>query len=286
MNKGGYREAVEGFTIVEILIVLAVSAMLVLSAIILISGRANKTQFTTASNNLKQQLEQIINETATGYFPNGNNFTCTAGVAAMPVLSNGSQQQGTNGGCIFLGKAIQFGATDNVGKVLIYAIAGNRLQNGTQSEVTSLAQAYPEAVAPGAGTNTGLNGITVTTPLENGLDVGSMTYAGGNTGGFALLSSLASYTAAGSSCNGVCSGAQVLKLYAIAGTSIGTATSKGFVDKLDGQGAASVGANYVAATQITACFNSGTTNQSVVYKIGGTGGVQNVDMQVQSGSCP
>lgn len=281
---GGYRRAEYGFTIVETLIVLAVSAMLVGSAIFLISGRTNKTEFTTATNDLKQQLQQIINETATGYFPNSSSFTCAQNGGNMPKLTNASSQQGTNGDCIFLGKAVQFGAPDSVDNMQVYAITGNRLTTA-KTEVTSLAEAKPEAVAPGtsSATNLGLQGITTVLPLENGLTPAKMTYDGSNnTSGFAMLTTFATYTAGGSSCNGVCSGAQGLTLYAISGPVLNNSTNNTmpkFVDSLDN------GANYVAVSSVNLCFNSGTTNQSVTYTIGTNGNSQGVDMQVQSGAC-
>lgn len=280
MKVGGYREASVGFTIVETIIVIAVSGGLFLSAVILITGRTNKTQFTTAANDLKQSLQQVINETVSGYFPNANNVQCTPNAgSAMPTLSNGIQAQGTNGGCIFLGKAVQLGSTDYTGGFFTYAITGNRLLN-PQTEVTTLAQAYPEAVAPGFSNNNGLTGVTTRTPLQNGLTAAKVTYSGGETSGFAFLSTLASYSAAGSTCNGVCSGSRGFTLYAIAGTAVGGQDSRGFVDVLD-----SGSATYVPVTQVTACFNSGTTNQSAVYTIGENGNSQSVTMRMQSGAC-
>jgi type II secretory pathway pseudopilin PulG len=292
MKVGGYRKAVAGFTIIETLIVLAVSAMLVMSAIILISGRTDKTQFLTATNDLRQQIQQTINETASGYFPNANNFTCTANaIVSIPTLTNGSQQQGTNGGCVFLGKAMQFGDPGQTDKYIVYAVTGNRLQAGTKTEVTTLTQAWPEAVAQGNSFNNALTGVTITQPLQSGLTVSTMRYTKtdgtiGNTSAFALLSSLASYSSvATGDCSGVCSGSQGLALYAIASSSVNTTTSRSLVDIMDGQGAANSATNYIAAKKVTVCLNSGTTSQSVVYTIGSNGDAQAVDMQVQSGSC-
>jgi type II secretory pathway pseudopilin PulG len=282
MKKGGFRKANWGFTIAETMIVLAVTGAMFVAAVMLIGGRTAKTQFTTASNNLKQELEQIINETASGYFPNQGNFSCTPGVGGAPILANGSQSQGTNGGCVFLGKVVQFGASDVADNYITYAVAGNRLQNGTNQEVTTLAQAYPVAIAPGVSNNASLTGVTIQTPFENGLTIGKLTYNGSTaTAGFALLTTLANYSAGGSSCNGVCSSSQGLSLYAIAGTDVNAQTSKGFVDILD-----SGAATYVPVSQVTICVNSGTTKQSALYTIGDAGSSQSVTLTVQSGSCP
>jgi type II secretory pathway pseudopilin PulG len=281
MKKGGYRKANWGFTIVETMIVLAVTGGMLIAAVVLIGGRTARTQFMTASNDLKQQLEQVINETASGYFPSQGNFSCTAGVGSTPTLTNGSQKQGTNGGCIFLGKVVQFGASDVTDRYLTYAIAGNRLQGGTNQEVTTLAQAFPVAIAPGVSNNSSLTGVTVQSPLENGLAAGKITYdSGTQTSGFAVLTTLANYSAGGSTCNGVCTGSQGMSLYAIAGTSVGSQTSRSFVDVLD-NGAA----NYIPVSKVTVCMNSGTTNQSVLYTIGDAGGNQSVTLTTQSGAC-
>src|ERR1700761_7227045 len=110
MKRGGHRTATAGFTIIEVLIVLAISSALLISAAALISGRQAKTEFMTGINNTQQQIQQIINETASGYYPNAGNFTCTGSlVGGVVSFSNAASQQGTNAGCIFMGKAIQFG---------------------------------------------------------------------------------------------------------------------------------------------------------------------------------
>jgi len=281
MTQGGDRKN-SGFTIVETLIVLAVTGFLFLSAVILISGRTAKTQFTTATNNLKDSIQQVINETASGYFPNSNNFSCTYLGATSPKLQNAVQAQGTNGDCVFLGKAVQFGATDHPDNFLAYAITGNRLQAASSQEVTTLAQAFPEAIAPGIGHNPGLQGVTTLRPIENGLTVSTMRYNGAtDTSGFAFLSTLATYTAGGSTCSGVCSGARGLALYAIQGTKVNTQDSKSFVDVLD-----SGSVKYIATPSVTICLDSGTTNQSAVYTIGGNAAHASVDMRVQAGACP
>ncbi|HSX43100.1 MAG TPA: type II secretion system protein [Candidatus Saccharimonadales bacterium] len=280
MKVGGTPRAENGFTIVETLIVLAVTGLLFISAVILISGRANKTQFTTSANDLKQQFEQIINEASSGYFPDSGSFTCTSTPPIMPKLKDGAQKQGTNGGCVFLGKAVQLGVPTFPDKILVFAIAGNRL-NSTGDEASTLHEAMPEAIAPGNGfNNTSLTGITQDLQLESGLAPAWAKADGTPVAGFAMLSTLASYS---TSCNGICSGAQTLQLYGVKGTAVNATDHLQFADKLDAD------PNYVPAKQITACFNSGTTsNQSALYTIGGSSGSAQgvaVDIQIQSGAC-
>jgi prepilin-type N-terminal cleavage/methylation domain-containing protein len=72
MATGGNQQ--QGFTIVETLIVLAVSAALLLVGMLFVSGRQNKTEFLVAINGEKQQMEQLINETANGFYPHSQDF--------------------------------------------------------------------------------------------------------------------------------------------------------------------------------------------------------------------
>src|SRR4051812_26414068 len=69
-----------GFTIVEVMIVLAVTGLLFVSVVLVINGRQEAAQFQTSINETKSQLRQIANEVASGYFPSDDTYQCnTAG---------------------------------------------------------------------------------------------------------------------------------------------------------------------------------------------------------------
>ena len=99
-----------GFTIVEVMIVLAITGGLFISAAVMISGRTNKAQFEQSINQITAQLRQSINEVSTGYYPN-RGFQCQANGATVSITA-GTTEQGTNSGCMLLGKALQFGVLD------------------------------------------------------------------------------------------------------------------------------------------------------------------------------
>ena len=103
------KKVAGGFTIVEVMVVLAVSGAMLFTAAALIDGRQAKTEFTTGIDDEQQQLQEIIGEAASGYYPNGHDFKCTSPGNQPVSFLSGSQQQGTNAGCIFLGKLVQFG---------------------------------------------------------------------------------------------------------------------------------------------------------------------------------
>ena len=260
--KSGLKQGVDaGFTIVEVLAVLAVSGAILLSAILLVNGRQSQTQFTTAINNEKTQIQQTINDVINGYYPNNSNFSCSNG-----VVSSGSNNQGTNSGCIFLGKVLQFAPSPSVSpqNFEIYTIYGQQTSSG--QEVSSYQLANAQVL-----TQSNLSGS-----LENGLTVTAMSYCdnGGtcshNIGALAFLSSLASYSG-----GSLVSGAQQLNLIpvpdvqlnqtiATATTNInsdlaGTATNNNnWADKFTGSS---------APNSVQICFTSGTTVKSGLITI-------------------
>lgn len=280
MIQGGQDTAHSGFTIVETLIVLAVTGILFVSAVLLISGRQAKTEFVTSINSFQQQLQQIINETASGYYPNNGDFRCSG--ASHPVtLLGGANQQGTNSGCLFLGKAVQFGlgAGNAASQLGVIPMVGNQYVSGSES-ITTLAEAVPRAaydatVAPNS---------VETLPLQYGLKVATSNTACGAVGGMCytplsggapLATGIAAFLAgdntgaiatAASSGTGVRSGSQQLSLYAVKSSqpnnSYGTATTK--IGNVVTPGTSGLD----GAKSISLCVASGTTaNQTGLITI-------------------
>jgi prepilin-type N-terminal cleavage/methylation domain-containing protein len=161
-----------GFTIIEVMIVLVVTGALFVSAAILISGRQNQTAFDQAIHQIQADIQQTVNEVAVGYFPD-TDFSCVAS-GSGPSLGSGGSGQGTNNGCVFLGKVMQFKVHDtDPEQYATYAIAG--LQRAGNKEVQSLAEAMPKAVAPGTADlgTPGYPNITVIDKLQSGLTTNS-----------------------------------------------------------------------------------------------------------------
>ncbi|HSX06134.1 MAG TPA: type II secretion system protein [Candidatus Saccharimonadia bacterium] len=284
MRQGGHRAASGGFTIVEVMIVLAVTGIMFVAAAILINGRQNKTEFTTAINDLQQQLQQIVNETISGYYPNNGNFICNGSATGSVTFTAGSNKQGTNGGCIFMGKALQFGlgggaAASGLG---ILPLVGNQYQASTTTPITTVAQAKPRAVYPGT-VEVNVPNTSITDYMENGLSVaasnnacgvglGGICYtdvaSGGKvaTGIVAFVSGDSTGTIASlDSGSGLQAGSQQMSLYGASGSTpnrtLGQAsdaiggTSSPYVSKLR------------AASSASICIASATTNQSGLISI-------------------
>lgn len=116
-----------GFTIIEVMIVLAVTGALFVSAALLIAGRQQQTQFDQSIREVQSQIQQVINEIGHGFYPNSGDFSCEAGSSGPPTFTGAAAGQGTNEGCIFLGKAIQFGVADTDPEIFdVMTIAGRQ----------------------------------------------------------------------------------------------------------------------------------------------------------------
>lgn len=106
----------KGYTIVEVMIVLAVSSAMFISAASLISGKQARADFTSGVRDFETSLNDIANDVSDGYFSNtvtdGTNtgpVNCSASASnfSFSVDLTGTRQQGVNQGCIFVGKALQ-----------------------------------------------------------------------------------------------------------------------------------------------------------------------------------
>lgn len=175
MNR---QKALAGYTLVEVMIFLAVSGGLLASIMTMISGQQQKTQFTTGVNEFESKIQDLISDVETGYFPNNGNTICqvpgmTSNPSAFPVIRPGTAEQGSNQDCVFLGKAIQF-YKDSSGLVNQYralTIAGKRLDylpppiNKT-AEPASLEESSPRAFYDSSSPASGLETVVQLNSIE------------------------------------------------------------------------------------------------------------------------
>lgn len=263
--RGGQNK---GFTIVEVLIVLAITGALFVSAATMISGRTAKTQFEQSINQMTGQIRQQINDVASGYYPNNKNFTCTANGADFSITA-GTNEQGTNTGCVFLGKALYFGVAGTDPEQYVSFPVAALQRNAAGEEITSIAAAKPAVIYP-ATPQTNSPNSSDTISLQYGLKVSNMYYGtnpDNKIGALAFLSSLGQY-------NGteLVSGSQQISMLPLLNTSI---------DKTIGEAATAINASFVTShntftastnKEVNICFDSGTTDQSGLVTIGGGNG--------------
>ncbi len=260
-----------GFTIIEVLIVLAITGALFVSAAIMISGRQNQAAFDQSIRQIQSQIQQTLNEVTTGFYSNNTNFQCTAAVAGQPpTLSAGSAAQGTNSGCIFLGKALQFKVGTTLPEEFVtYTITGLREGGGVGVESTSLAQARPAIVSPSVThSGVGYPDNSVTNTLQNGLTTARMWYNNGASdveiGAVAFVSSLAQYSS-----GSIVSGSGQVNVVGVNTTALGS-NRDAVVEAMNTDGGAQlINSPLNPAKGVYICFSSGGTQQYGVVKIGG-----------------
>jgi prepilin-type N-terminal cleavage/methylation domain-containing protein len=271
-----------GFTIVEVMIVLAVTGALFIAAAILISGKQNQAEFNQAIQQIQSQVQQSMSEVTTGYFPSNANFQCAAAGGGPVVLSAVSPNgQGANAGCIFAGKVMQFRVSGTAPEQYAVFTVAAAQKNASGQEATALTA--PKVVAPGVASPAGFPDITTTTILQNGLVTtanppAGMWYNNGGAditvGAVAFVPSFAQY-ASGS----ITSGSQQLSVIPVTGTSLGM-SKKAAADAINTNLAGSV----VNPTNgVFICYVGGT-DQSGLVTIGGSSHPLSVTLKVMQGT--
>jgi prepilin-type N-terminal cleavage/methylation domain-containing protein len=132
MRGGQKRQKPLGYTIIEVLIVLAVSGVMFVIAATFISGKQEKTAFTAGTNDMASQIQGIIEQVIDGHYSdvplqctfNGGNTNVNVGTSA----------QGTNDNCVFLGKLLRF--TPGSDQYEVASLAGGRLDPSSLTPIT------------------------------------------------------------------------------------------------------------------------------------------------------
>lgn len=204
-----------GYTIVEVMIFLVITGVLLGSAVLVFNGRQQRTRFTQSAQQINADITTAMNEVQSGYYPNSGNFVCTGSGGVLSISKAANQDnQGKNEGCIFLGKAFRFGSPQSFS---VYTILGLQRTGGVAgTEVTTLAEAKPQALARFATDDADTPDNTDTYAMPGGMEATKIFDAAGNSiGGFAVVLSLGAY-----SDNDVVTASQSTSLFALAGTTV------------------------------------------------------------------
>ncbi len=206
------RAQAGGFTIIESMIVLAVTGAMFVIAVTAFYGQQERTRFTQGTRDADSRITDVANDVTSGFFPETTAWRCSAVANQPPEIraAGAAQEQGTNEDCIFLGKAIQFGPSEagcsnNCTGARTVTIAGNRTAGG--ADVDSLDDAKPVA-AP--------NNSPYVTPFTFGYGLGVkrvFDQANNSLSGIAFITSLGSFGSGGDPI----AGSQTAGLYGVTG---------------------------------------------------------------------
>lgn len=184
-----------GFTIVETMIFLAISSVLLVSALYLVNGQQNSTEFSTAVRDIESQLRDVINDVSTGVYSYRANSQCyVTGAGVPPTIDDAAvKKQGTNLGCTFIGRVFQFSPHNDTDHFYVYSVVGRQFSGSGPTfgdDITNLWTAKPVAISPRT-TDASIPDATDKLELRSGLRVEKMTYNDGagdvNIGAFGIF---------------------------------------------------------------------------------------------------
>jgi type II secretory pathway pseudopilin PulG len=143
--RGGEQK--QGYTIVEVMVFLAISGFMFIIAAGFVSGRQSTAEFKQGMNSINDQVRQVINDVGNGFYPSNGNFPCNGASPGPPQFTGPIVEQGANQGCVFLGKVIQFSMDSDPSSYGVYSIAGRQTVNGMKDvSPSSFVQAQPRPV--------------------------------------------------------------------------------------------------------------------------------------------
>ena len=100
-----------GYTILEVLIVMAVTGVIFMATILTFGGRQATTEFTQGVRDYESKIQNVANDVYSGFYPNGYQCTANPGTAPHIDAAPVPGRSGANIGCISLGKVIAAHAT-------------------------------------------------------------------------------------------------------------------------------------------------------------------------------
>ena len=174
----------KGYTLVEVMIFLAISSGFLLIAMAGVSQRQRNTEFTSEMREVEHKIKTIFSDVKNGYFDNYSGFECKGIPAGFEIISGGSKSLGENSECVFLGKVIAFGdgapESDRT-EYRIYTVAGVRPGSVSPSVPlnASISNAYPRAITDGE-----LSDMTITGSLNHSIVV---SYRDSSVSGYANM---------------------------------------------------------------------------------------------------
>lgn len=155
----------DGYTIVEAMIFLAVSAALLASAMLLLNGQQRRTEFSARVREFDAKLQSIISNVASGYYNNTGMTSCTVSGGTITVTTT-SGSVGSNSDCTFIGQYLSLPASSD--KFIITSYAGLRRVGTPPKEVQNLTEANPTPIASTAETYKLLGGTTASMKIVGG----------------------------------------------------------------------------------------------------------------------
>lgn len=297
MNKSG-------FTIIEVMIFLAISGIIFAASINQMISEQKKTEFATGLGSFVSRLQTIANNVNNGYFNFPTTVSCIASSTGPSIGSRASKFSASSSSpinhCIYIGDVISFSSI--IGGVQTYnnyPVIGLQYANSSTSsqsiDSSSLATAQPKTSSL----------LMTSATMPYGLTVSSIKYRnnGGSTSSIGAYGYFTTFNghANNSTLN---SGSQSTTLDPLPSTNTSESNKQiiSIINSLTDNCGSPVNSSPVICYQpsssgpipssniapinpssgIQICVNSGTTNQSALLTIGGTNSASTIKTQQYS----
>lgn len=115
-----------GYSIIEIMIVLAITGVIFISALALFSGQGAEVNFNQGVSDLASELSTQASSVSASQFYSAGGYKCTVGgnPPRATLSASAGSSGGTNQDCISIGRA--FEAIADTNDIFIYNVLGNR----------------------------------------------------------------------------------------------------------------------------------------------------------------
>jgi prepilin-type N-terminal cleavage/methylation domain-containing protein len=136
---GSLPEGRQGYTIIEVLIVLAISASILFVAISVFAGKNNSTLFSQGMQDLASKIKVYTNQVTSGMSPDTSGYRCDTSSGHAWFY----QGSGNTSNCLFLGKALLVSPTP-ANTISVYTIVGTRNSFSGGVDTGRLAQSFEQ----------------------------------------------------------------------------------------------------------------------------------------------
>lgn len=288
--KGGENKTpgTFGYTIIEVMIFLAISGLTFIIAANFISGKEQKAEFNQGMHSIATEINGVINDVYNGSYP---SLGTLAGSTLPCLRGNPGTLEGSNTNCVFMGKVMQFGVSGSgsagtgYSGYNVYTVSGNQFQPGNPGQVaTTFADAAPTAVTSTYGLDLtehkGLDGgVLLTKVYDANTDPTKVMPTICNptgTGAIGFFGSFGNYVN-----NSLASGSQTVVVTCVPGTHLDQGDITTNIGSITDTPSPS---DVLSSPDIVLCF-AGGTNQTASITIGGISGQQTtVDLEMGRGN--
>lgn len=149
-----------GYTFIEALMVVAISATIFIGVTTMFSGSREKVDFNQAKADIDTKLKGYVNQVSTGTFAGNTTHGCSrhTGLGSEAygrpkVIPAAGITSGSNETCIYLGKALQI--IEDSDKIYVYEVLGIRNKYSADVDTGMSVTTYNEAMPSPAGDPTG-----------------------------------------------------------------------------------------------------------------------------------